>query len=80
MPRTVIAIAISIIAASHALANEHRSRAVAREFRREHPYPSTELTSSPCPGYWRDQIVQLACGEPDAGSEHAMANDRGSAG
>jgi hypothetical protein len=49
-----------------ASASEHRSRAVAREFQREHPCPSTGLTSGPCPGYWRDHIVPLACGGPDA--------------
>jgi hypothetical protein len=31
-------------------AGEHRSRAVAREFQREHPCPSTGLTSGACPG------------------------------
>jgi hypothetical protein len=39
---------------------EHRSRAVASEFQREHPRPSTGLTTGPCPGYWRDHIVPLA--------------------
>jgi hypothetical protein len=47
-------------------ASEHRSRTVAREFQREHPCPSTGLTSGPCPGYWKDHIVPLACGGPDA--------------
>jgi hypothetical protein len=49
-----------------ASASEHRSRAVAREFQREHPCPSTGLTTSPCPGYWRDHIIPLACGGPDS--------------
>jgi hypothetical protein len=49
-----------------ASASEHRSRAVAGEFEREHPCPSTGLTGGPCPGYWRDHIVPLACGGPDA--------------
>ena len=47
-----------------ASASEHRSRA-AREFQREHPCPSTGRTSGPCPGYWKDHIVPLACGGPD---------------
>jgi hypothetical protein len=50
---------------SSASANEHRSRAVAREFQREHPCPSTKRTSGACPGYWKDHIVPLACGGPD---------------
>jgi hypothetical protein len=45
---------------------EYRSRAVAREFKREHPCPSTGLPTGPCPGYWKDHIVPLACGGPDA--------------
>ena len=49
-----------------ASASEHRSRAVAREFEREHPCPSTGLTSGACPGYWKDHIIPLACGGPDA--------------
>jgi hypothetical protein len=51
-----------------AWASEHRSRAVAREFQQEHPSPSTGLLSGPCPGYWKDHIVPLACGGPDAAS------------
>jgi hypothetical protein len=47
-------------------ASEHRSRAVAREFQREHPCPSTGLTTGACPGYWRDHVVPLVCGGPDA--------------
>jgi hypothetical protein len=51
---------------SLASASEHRSHAVAREFEREHPCPSTRLTSGPCPGYRKDHIIPLACGGPDA--------------
>jgi hypothetical protein len=47
-------------------AAKHRSRTVAREFQREHPCPSTGLPTGPCPGYWKDHIVPLACGGPDA--------------
>jgi len=49
-----------------ASASEHRSRAVTREFQREHPCPSTGRTSGACPGYRKDHIVPLACGGPDA--------------
>ena len=49
-----------------ALASEHRSRAVTREFQREHPCPSTGRTSGACPGYRKDHVVPLACGGPDA--------------
>jgi hypothetical protein len=49
-----------------ASASEHRSRAVAREFQREHPCPSTGLRSGACPGYWKDHIQPLACGGPDS--------------
>lgn len=49
-----------------ASAGEHRSRAVTREFQREHPCPSTGQTTGACPGYWRDHVVPLACGGPDA--------------
>jgi hypothetical protein len=48
---------------SLASASEHRSRTVAREFQREHPCPSTGLTTGACPGY---HVVPLACGGPDA--------------
>ena len=60
--------AIMLVLPCLASANEHRSRAVAREFEREYPCPSTGLTSGPCPGYWKDHVVPLACGGPDAGS------------
>jgi hypothetical protein len=47
---SLIAIAAVVLPAV-ASANERRSPAVAREFQREHPCPSTGLTSGPCPGY-----------------------------
>src|SRR5262249_50874231 len=46
-------------------ATDQRSRAVAREFQRQHPCPSTGETSGPCPGYFKDHVVPLACGGPD---------------
>jgi hypothetical protein len=49
-----------------ASASEHRSRAVTREFQREHPCPSTEERGGACLGYIRDHVVPLACGGPDA--------------
>jgi hypothetical protein len=47
-------------------AKEHRSREVTREFQREHPCPSTGLTTGACPGYRKDHIEALGCGGPDA--------------
>jgi hypothetical protein len=60
------AIIIGAIAISGAAASEQRSRAVAREFQRDHPCSSTGLPTGPCPGFWKDHIVPLACGGPDA--------------
>jgi hypothetical protein len=48
-----------------ASAQEHRSSAVAREFQREHPCPSTGQTSGACPGWIKDHIRALKCGGPD---------------
>src|ERR1700756_3153290 len=53
---------VPIVASS----GEHRSRAVARDFQREHPCPSTGGTTGACPGYRKDHIVPLACRGPDA--------------
>src|SRR5437870_8347840 len=50
---------------SSASAREHRSHAVAREFQREHPCPSTGRTIGACPCYWKDHIMPLACGGSD---------------
>jgi hypothetical protein len=47
-------------------AGERRSRTVARDFQREHPCPSTRLTTGACPGYTKDHIKALACGGADA--------------
>jgi hypothetical protein len=41
-------------------------QSVTREFQRQHPGPSTGKTIGACPGYWKDHIVPLACGGPDA--------------
>jgi hypothetical protein len=54
------------LAPSLALASEHRSREVAREFQRQHPCPSTGRTTGACPGYIKDHIRALACGGPDS--------------
>jgi hypothetical protein len=71
--RTVFAVAGTIIALTIALAYagplsaaEHRSRAVTQEFQREHPCPSTGLTTGACPGYRKDHMKALACGGADA--------------
>jgi hypothetical protein len=53
------------VLSSSVSAQEHRSSAVAREFQRENPCPSTGQTSGACPGYIKDHIKPLACGGPD---------------
>jgi hypothetical protein len=42
-----------------------RSRAVLREFRAEHPCPSTGRTRGSCPGWELDHVIPLACGGCD---------------
>jgi hypothetical protein len=59
------------------LSDEHRSRAVTREFQLEHACPSTALTTGPCPGYWRDHIVPLGRGGADAVENMQLAKTRG---
>jgi len=61
----VFACLIWLEALGVALASEHRSRTVAREFQETHPCPSTGLTTGACPGYVRYHVVPLACGGPD---------------
>jgi hypothetical protein len=61
----ILALAVALADVGPASAKEHRSRAVTREFQREHPCPSTGKTSGACPGYWKDHIVPLGCGGPD---------------
>lgn len=61
----IVAVLVAIVSGA-APAREYRSREVAREFQRENPCPSTGKASGPCPGYWRDHVVPLACGGPDA--------------
>ncbi len=62
---------------------EHRSRAVTREFQREHPCPSTGSTSGACPGFVKDHVIPLKRGGPDSPSnmqwqtkEEAKAKDK----
>jgi len=70
----VLGLALFIVAVVSALAfglttvsaKEHRSRAVTREFQREHPCPSTGKASGACPGYRKEHIEPLACGGRDA--------------
>jgi hypothetical protein len=61
-----IAIALALACAGPLSAKEYRSREVTREFQREHPCPSTGLTTGACPGYRKDHVKALACGGPDA--------------
>jgi hypothetical protein len=62
LPSLICCLSLPIAAS----ASKHRSRAVAREFQREHPCLSTGRAAGACPGYWRDHVVPLACGAPDA--------------
>lgn len=40
-----------------------RSRAVLREFKAQHPCPSTGIATGPCPGWAIDHVIPLAaCG------------------
>jgi hypothetical protein len=65
--RTVIVAVVMRLGSSPLLsAAEYRSRAVAREFQREHPCPSTAKTSGGCPGYRKDHVFPLGCGGADA--------------
>ena len=63
---TNVVSALALACAGPLAAKEYRSREVAREFQREHPCPSTGLTTGACPGYRKDHIVPLACRGPDA--------------
>ena len=56
----------AIVLPNVASAREYRSREVTREFQREHPCPSTGLTSGACPAYRKDHVIPLACNGPDA--------------
>ena len=68
--RTVLLVplllAVCVALPVSALAREHRSASVKRDFQLTHPCPATGLTSGPCPGYVKDHIMPLACGGPDA--------------
>jgi hypothetical protein len=44
-------------------AREYRSREMTWEFQREHPCPSTGLPSGAGPGYRKDHVEPLACGD-----------------
>jgi hypothetical protein len=75
--------ALALAQASPLAAGEHRSRAVAWEFQRAHPCPSTERTTGACPGYRKDHVIPLACGGADTVSNmqwqtvaEAKAKDR----
>jgi hypothetical protein len=64
-------------------ARRARDPAVAREFQRLNPCPSTGQTSGACPGYVRDHVIPLHCGGSDTPSNmewqtilEARAKDR----
>jgi hypothetical protein len=75
LPALVCCVSV-MISPSLASASEHRSRAVAREFQRERPCPSTGKTTGPCPGYRKDHVVPLACDGIRYGCQSPMADDR----
>jgi hypothetical protein len=50
----IIVIALALAAASPLVAKEYRSREVTREFQREHPCPSTGLTTQ------RERFIEAA--------------------
>jgi hypothetical protein len=57
------ALIIGMLAISPAGASEYRSLEVKHEFQRQHPCPSTGLTTGRCPGYIKDHVVPLdSCG------------------
>jgi hypothetical protein len=79
----IIVVVIAALVSIPLSAREYRSREVAREFQREHPCPSTGLTTGACPGYRKDHVTPLACEGPDAVSnlqwqtiDEAKAKDR----
>jgi hypothetical protein len=64
--RSILGLVCATAVPDVGFASEHRSRPVAREFQREHPCPSTGLTTGPRHGYRKDHVVPLAYGGPDA--------------
>ena len=79
-----IALMLALLSfASAAFASERRSRAVAAEFQRENPCPSTGEMVGACPGFIKDHVIPLCAGGADSGSnmqwqtiEDAKAKDR----
>lgn len=59
-------LALALLLAPPVHAEEVRSRAVAREFQRLHPCPSTGLQTGACPGYVKDHMRPLCAGGADA--------------
>jgi hypothetical protein len=67
----ILTLLLSVNVTASAIARDshgriRRSRAVRREFMREHPCPSTGLTRGRCPGYVVDHRIPLCKGGPDA--------------
>ena len=61
----IIAAVIAALVCSPLAAREYRSREITREFQREHPCPSTGLTTGVCPGYRKDFIHDYLLQHPD---------------
>src|SRR5205085_3992504 len=66
----IIALAIAVACAGPLSAKEHRSREVTREFQREHPCPSTGLTSGACPGYRQGSRLAARLRRPRRSFQH----------
>jgi hypothetical protein len=62
------ALLVAGLLALPAFGTTHRDPAVAREFQREHPCPSTGKRTGSCPGYVKDHIKPLCAGGRDSPS------------
>jgi hypothetical protein len=60
------AFAVCVVLPGSASAKQLRSASVKREFQLTHPCSATGRTSGACPGYVKDRILPLACGDSDA--------------
>lgn len=64
--RTLAMMLLGLMLATSADAEIRRSYAAKRDFKLEHPCPSTDRTRGACPGWVIDHIEPLACGGADA--------------
>jgi hypothetical protein len=59
-------LALLLLLALPAQAEEHRSAKVLADFQRAHPCPATGKTTGACPGWIKDHKWPLCAGGPDA--------------